>query len=142
MRGITVMLPPEAAAKLQELDLARMAAEDALRGIAARIADLPPDAGAMHGRLAAERDRQSRRHSALHQLLNRVQQWQRELNLPPGIVLEMAPAVEVGLKPGEKLVDVIEAVRTEIAGLRAKLAAVKAAPLPQADVVSLIEGYV
>jgi hypothetical protein len=55
MRGVT--LPDAAQAKLNELQVQCGSAEDSLRGITARIANLPRDADGMRERLEAERDR-------------------------------------------------------------------------------------
>jgi hypothetical protein len=135
-----VALPPEAQAKLAELQMQRMAAEDALRGIAGRLSSLPRDADQMRAALETERDRQSRRHNELHRLINAVQQWLTQLR--PGTLLEPAPPVDVSLKTGEKLTEAIDRTRKEIAMLRQQIASTQRAPLPLADQKKLAQEYV
>jgi uncharacterized coiled-coil protein SlyX len=119
------------------VELPAAAAGRHLRGIAARIANLPRDADGMRSRLKGERDKQSRRHNALHQLINKLLQWQRQL--PAGVTLESAPPVTVELKSGEKLSDVIAATRNEIAALRQRLDVTKRTPLPLPDMKQLAD---
>jgi hypothetical protein len=135
-----VALPDAAQAKLTELQALCGAAEDALRGIAHRIANLPRDADAMRERLETARDEQSRRHNALHQLLNRLQQWLREL--PSSIAVETAAATQPVELDGKTLADVLAATRSEIGALKAQMVSVKNAPLPMADVKQLAESFV
>lgn len=140
MRGVTVELPAEAKNKLQNLELARMSAEDAGRAAASRLntfVDADPE---LREKLADEQGKQARRHGALTQTVSKLRQWLAEL--PRGVTLESAPPVTVELKSGEKLSDVIAAVRNEIAALRERLEAVKRAPLPLPDMKQLAEEYV
>jgi hypothetical protein len=134
-----VALPAAAKAKLDELQVQCGAAEDALRGLAHRIANLPRDADAMRERLESERGKQSDRHRALHQLINKLLQWQRAL--PSGAVLEMAPPPAIELD-GKTLADVLAAVRGEIGTLKGQRDATKRAPLPLAAVRELVESFV
>jgi len=116
MRGVTVELPRRAREKLAELELQRMAAEDGMRGCAQRINSLPRDgAEALRARLAAQRDAQAERHRALSLLVSRLNQWCMELRLPPGAMLEPAPALEIKLKASETPSAAVEAVRVQIA---------------------------
>jgi hypothetical protein len=143
MRGrIPVELPAAAQVKLSKLDVSRMVAEDATRAAQSRLSGLgrDPDPGLI-AQLTAERDRHAARHRAISALMNRVNQWLFELRLPPGSVLEIAQPADIKLN-GETCFDAIEATRNEIKSLQQKLAAVRSAPLPQADQVGAAEAFV
>jgi hypothetical protein len=132
-----VELPEQAKSRLRDLELAKMSAEDAMRGTAMRLSGLSPDADPeLCDKLAGERQRQSHRHSQLTQLVSRCRQWLAEL--PRDSVLQVAPPISgVELKPGA-----IEAARHEIAALRQQLIAVRGASLPVSDQKALAEQYV
>src|SRR4029077_10938444 len=136
----TVPLPEPAANRLRNLQLARMAAEDAVRAATGRINMLRDGDQEMVRQLTVERDRQNHRFGQLSQLLSRVQQWIGELC--DGITLEPAPAIDIKLKDGERLVDAINTPRPENKAVRERLATVRNAPLPTSDQRALIEEYV
>jgi hypothetical protein len=132
-------LPELARSRLRDLELMRMAAEDASRAAAGRLSGLPRDADPqMHERLADERDKQGRRGAALSQLCNRLMQFLAEL--PPNTVLEMMPTPPVELN-GKPAADAIAAVRNEIAALRGRLAAVRRAALSKDEQLALVKSY-
>jgi hypothetical protein len=133
------LLPETARAKLQELELARMGAEDAARAATTRLNALPGDADPpMIARLEAEAARQRQRHGQLHPLCSKLTQWLAELR---PVVLEAVPPVSVELK-GEKPSAALAAVRGEISALHGKLARVRSAPLTRDEESALIEDYV
>jgi hypothetical protein len=96
----------------------------------------------MRERLAAERDKHQARHRALAALSSKVNQWLVELRLPAGTALEVAPPVTIVPKSGEKLLDTVERLRTEIIQLRAQLDVIKRSPLPKAAQRDLIAAHV
>jgi hypothetical protein len=143
MRGVPpVELPASARSKLAEIEAEWMAAEDAARGAVNRINSLPRSNPNLLARLESERDRHADRHRQLGMLRSRLNQWHFELRLPPGVVLEEAPAIRVELKNGEKVGDAIANVRREIADLGQQLGRTKLAPLPKAEQTKLVEEYV
>jgi hypothetical protein len=133
-------LPAAAKRKLSDLNLQRMAAEDAGRSANVRLNSLGRDPDReLAARLTAERDRHNDRFRQLSLLVNRVNQWIVEQRLP----LEPAPAVAaVKLMPDETLGEALGKARDEIAALKQHLAAVKLAPLPPEDQQQLAEAYV
>jgi hypothetical protein len=133
-------LPEFARKKLAAIEVARMQAEDAMRGAQGRMNSLPRDADQLRERLAVQRDTERSRHGQLHQLVNRLNQF--VMQLPASAALDPVQAASIKLKPGETLNAAIEAVRAEIKGLQAQIAVVKAAPLPTADQKALAEQYV
>jgi hypothetical protein len=136
-----ITLPDQSRAKLSALQADRMAAEDAFRGALGRLNGLPSDADPLfRERLEAERVKQTFRHQQLSRLLSAVQQFLSEL--PPDVVLEEAPSQHVELGPHDTLTSALVAVRGEISTLRAKLQAVKSAPLPVADQKELAAEFV
>jgi hypothetical protein len=142
MRGVTVELPAAAAAKLTELTLARDAALDSMRGAQGRANSLPADAAhQMRERLTVERNRHAERHRQLSMLVSKLNQWNMELRLPAGTVLEPAPASDITLKPGDSLSAALATVRDEIAGVQRELAAVRAAPLRKSSQQEAVRTY-
>jgi hypothetical protein len=140
MRGVTVQLPEAANKKLSDIQLARMSAEDAMRGANARANALGPNADReLQARLLAERDKFNFKFQQLSQLVHRLNQWLTELR---GVTLEPSPPVSVSLKKGQTLSSALEAVRSEVQALRQHLAAVKVSPLPITDQEKLAESYV
>jgi hypothetical protein len=140
MGRVTVTLPAAAQARLQALTIDRDMALDASRACASRLSQLPGDADQqMRDRLAGEQAKQGRKHAVLHQLVSRVQQWQREL--PSGVELELVAPPVIELKPGEKVADAIEAVRGEIRTVRERIAIIRSAPLPKAAQQHLAAEY-
>jgi hypothetical protein len=134
-----VALPPEAKSKLQNLELARMAAEDAGRAAAIRLNGLPHDIDPeLRAALEHERDQQGRRHSQLHLLISRLNEWLARLR---GVTLELAlpPSIE---QSGKDLSAAISSVRAEIAALHRELVNVRAAPLPASDASDLVDEFV
>jgi hypothetical protein len=103
MRRVPPTLPDDAKARLQQLQLSRMASEDAARSANTRLQSLPNDTDpAMLEALANERNKHNHRFGQLSQLLSKVQQWLMEL--PQSVTLESAPPVDVTLSscPDEK----------------------------------------
>ena len=142
MRGVVVELPEGARKRLAELELQKMAADDAMRGCAQRINSLPRDgAEQLRERLGAERDRHAERHRQLSILVSRVNQWTVELRLPPGTTLEPTQTVNVELKPGETVSTVLAAVRAEIAAVQRELAQVRSAPLRKSSQQEAVGAY-
>jgi hypothetical protein len=138
MRGVTVELPPLALAKLQELELARAACEDAGRAAANRLAALPVDADAsLRERWSVERDKQNRRHSDLSRLCNSVRQWLFQQRLP----LALAQPVELELKNGVSLPAAIESARNDIRAVQQELAKVRSAVLPRKNQEAAVSAY-
>jgi hypothetical protein len=144
MRGdVPLALPACARDRLQELQVARLGAEDAARSAAQRLNNLSRDADEqMRVRLAGERDRQQHRHRELSLLVNRVQQWIVEQRPGGWAALRPTPPVAVELGRGETLSDAVEAARAEIDSLRRQLAATRQAPLPPTEQQRLAEEYV
>jgi hypothetical protein len=134
-------LPEAAAAKLAEIELQWLSAEDGARGAVNRINSMPRSNASLLARLEAERDRHADRHRQLGMIRSRINQWHFELRLPPGVVLEEAPPIRVELKGGEKVSDAIGNVRREIADLGQQLARTKLAPLPKAEQTKLVNDY-
>jgi hypothetical protein len=142
MRGITVELPAAAAATLTELTLARDAALDSMRGAQGRMNSLPADAAnQMRERLTVERDRHGERHRQLSMLVSRLNQYCVELRLPPRTALELAPAIDIKLAPGETVAQAIGSVRAEIAALKQQMVAVRSAPLKRSSQQEAIGAY-
>jgi hypothetical protein len=126
--------------KLSKLDVSRMVAEDATRAAQSRLSG-GVDPG-LRDQLVRERDRHSERHRAISALIHKINQWLMELRLPPGAVLEEAPQVGIDVKNGQTLSAAIETTRNDIKSLQQKLAAVRSAPLPQADQIRAAETFV
>jgi hypothetical protein len=121
---------------LSDLEAQRAVSEDSLRATAQRIGSLPRDSDTGKGllaRLTAERDRFAARHRVYARLLSACNQWLTELRLPSGAVLELAPAVEVKLAPGQTASAALAEVRAEIVSLQRELASVRSAPLRKAS---------
>jgi hypothetical protein len=119
-----VALPDSARTKLNELQLARMAAEDAARSANTRILQLAHDADQqMRDRLAAERDKQSYRQNQLGQLTSRLVQWASELRADT--VLEPVPPLVIEHKSGGDLIAALNTCREEIAKAKQKLQKVR-----------------
>src|SRR5262245_21495769 len=134
-------LPPRSQDKLRELQLACDLALDGARSSNGRLNALDDTADArMRARLETEVSRQSSRHAVLAQVLSRVHQWL--MQLPHTVVLEPVGDIAIALKPDEKLVDAVVAVRREIAALKQKLVTVKAAPLPRDEQWAHVKAYV
>ena len=64
------------------------------------------------------------------------------MELRPGVLLEEAPQIAIDVKNGQTLGAAIESARGEIKSLQQKLAAVRSAPLPQADQIRAAEAFV
>jgi hypothetical protein len=142
MRGVTVELPDKAKSKLDELTLARDAALDAGRSANARLQALPRDADQrMRDRLAAEHSKHQQRFGQLSQLVSRLNQWTVELRLPAAAALELAPSIDIKLKPGETLSEAIGNVRAEISALKQQMVAVRSAPLRWSSQQEAIGAY-
>jgi hypothetical protein len=137
-------LPAEARSKLSELQLQRLAAQDAVSSAHARRNGLPRDADQqLRDGLDREIDKQRERHNKLSQLVHKLNQFVVELRLPPGGTLEPAPAINgIKLGPDETLQDALSKVREEIAACSQHLAAVKTAPLPLEDQQQLVEDFI
>ena len=130
-RPAPVALPAGAAARLSELTLARDLALDSASAAVARLNRLPPDADQrMRDALAGERDKHQARHRVLAALSSKLNQWLMQLKLPAGATLEMAPAITVEPRNGEKLPDCIARLRSEIASTQQSLQRVRSAGLP------------
>jgi hypothetical protein len=144
MRGVLPFpLPAAASAKLAELNLEREAALDSQRGAQARLNNMARDTDQrIRERLEGEVARHAERFRLLSMLVSRINQWAMELKLPFGSTLEMAPVPDIQLRRNETTTAAIEAVRGEIANVRARLAVVKAAPLPREDQLELAAEYV
>jgi hypothetical protein len=136
MRGVTVELPPLALSKLQELELARAAAEDAGRAAANRLAALPINADAsLRERWSVERDKQNRKHADLARLGNSVRQWLFQQRQP----LALVQPVDIELKV--PLPAAVESAREEIKAVQQRLAAVRGAPPRRSDKQKAINQY-
>jgi hypothetical protein len=138
---IKIELPEAASKKLAELELAKMSAEDSMRGTQGRINSLPANATELRARLAVERDRNIERHRQLSMLHSRVNQWTVELRLPPGSVLEPAPAVDIKLRASETVAAAIENVRREISALNQQMVQVRSAPLRKSSQQEAVRAY-
>jgi hypothetical protein len=142
MRGVTVTLPPTAQVKLAKLNVSQMIHQDGVRAAQSRLSGLgrDPDPQVV-AQLTRERDRHAERHRVLSLLINRLNQFMVELRLPAGAVLEEAPQIAIDVNNGQTGA-AIETVRNDIKSVQQKMAAVKAAPLPQADQIGAAEAFV
>jgi hypothetical protein len=129
MRGVTVELPEQAKARLDELSMLRDSALDASRSCQQRMNMLDDDADKLAIKLATERDKHAQRHNILHRLLSAINQALFQMRLPPGYILEPAPPIAIELRKGETVFEAIDAIRSQIAGLQREMALVRAAPL-------------
>jgi hypothetical protein len=141
MRAPTVVLPPAAQAKLTELTLARDSAIDQMRSSQGRLSTLPPFAEQIRDRLAADRDRHAERHRVLALLVSRLNQWHMELRVPPGSVLESAPANDLKLKASETPTAAIAAVRKEIGRVLGEIATTRSLPMRRASQLEAMRAY-
>jgi hypothetical protein len=133
-------LPESARKRLTELQLQRMASEDAARSANTRLNSLPHDAAPeLQAGLALERDRHNQRFRALSALIHKVNEW--IMRLPGNAVLEQVQAADITLKEGEPLPKQIGDVRGGIFNLARQLAQVKAAPLRRSDQQEAISAY-
>jgi hypothetical protein len=129
-RGVTVTLPPEAQARLDQLGLNKDAAYDAGRSVQQRMNMLPQDtAGQIHQRLAAERDNHARQHNQLSRLWSSTNQLIMQLHLAPGQILAPVPPAGIKPPPGETAAEAIEKVRAQIGVLSQQIIAARRAPL-------------
>jgi hypothetical protein len=129
-RALTVTLPPEAQARLDQLGLNKDAAYDAGRATQQRLNLLSQDtAGQIHQRLATERDKHARHHNELLRLWSACNQWLVTLRLPPGMLLAPVPAAGIKPQPGETAAEAIDKVRAQIGVLTQQIAAARRAPL-------------
>jgi hypothetical protein len=142
MRVPPVALPAAAAATLTELQLARDAALDGMRGAASRANSLPPSAENLRAGLAAQRDKHAERHRVLSMLVSRLNQFHMELRLAPGSVLEVALVEPIKLKPHETVVAAITQFRRDILKTIQEIASVRSAPLKRESQEQAITEYV
>jgi hypothetical protein len=140
-RGVQVELPDEAKSRLDELNVLRESALDAMRAAQGRINLLPEDAGQLHQKYAAERDKHQRCQNDFHRLLSACNQWWAELRLPPGQCLAMADPPAVGLKPGETVFIAIDNVRREIASIQHRMLEVRRAPMKRSSQQEAVRKY-
>jgi hypothetical protein len=133
MRGIQVTLPPQAQARLDELNLIRDQALDALRSTQARINGLPLDTPAhITERLAKERDIQAAAHNVWHRVLSNVNQFLFTLRLGPDQAIQLV-SIASSLNKGQSAKEAIVAVRAEIADNLVQQAKVRALPMKRSS---------
>jgi hypothetical protein len=139
MNNITT--PDAARDRLRDIELARMAAEDAARGTAGRLNGLAQDTDPeLRDRLRAEHDRQTARQRQLNVLHSRLRQWLR--SLPPGTALEPVPPASARPLKGETTAQAIARLRDEIAAAQSQLRAVRSAPPTKDEIKKLAAHYV
>lgn len=136
------LLPDAARSKLISLELGRDAARDAASSANGRLNALPPNADPqMRDRLQHERDKHAGRNNQLTRLISAINQQLSQLRLAPGETLEPVEVEEIDLESGD-LGTAIGKTRDQITALKGELSRTRAAPLPRADKVELIEQHV
>jgi hypothetical protein len=138
-------LTADARKKMLAIESARQEADDMAQAAGRRLRQLSPHSTdpavvQMGEQLIEKRDRFSQRFDELNVLLNKIKQFLREL--PPGVVLEVAPPVRTKLRDDEKVASAIARVRLDILSCKQDLAAAQNAPLPVAELKRLVAARV
>jgi hypothetical protein len=125
-----VELPAEAKARLRNLELAKISAEDRARSAGNRLNMLAtggnPDPE-LCAALDQERDEQNHRHNELSRIFNSIRQWLTAL--PRSTALEMAPVPVIDpKKAGADLGAAIANTRKAIAVARQEIATIRSMP--------------